>query len=164
MGIEVSDKGLRQEGPTPAAEPSRASSRGEAARASSPTRGEGDARRVRVLLVGPSVDILGGQAVQLERLLARFKDEPALEVGFVPVNPRLPGLLRKLQSVKYVRTVVTSLAYFALLLRRVPRFDVIHIFSASYTSFVIAPTPALFAAKLFGKKAVLNYRSGECED
>ena len=130
------------------------------------TRREGAAGAgvVRVLLVGPSVDILGGQAVQLSRLLERFGEEPTLEVGFVPVNPRLPGALRRLQSVKYVRTVVTSLAYFLLLLRRAPRYDVLHIFSASGTSFVIAPTPALIAAKLFGKKALLNYRSGACEE
>ncbi|HZI17557.1 MAG TPA: glycosyltransferase family 4 protein [Pyrinomonadaceae bacterium] len=137
---------------------------GEVAGASFSARGAGDARPVRVLLVGPSTDILGGQAVQLERLLGRFREEPGLEVGFVPVNPRLPGALRRLQAVRYVRTVATSLAYWWLLLRRVPRYDVIHIFSASYTSFVIAPTPALLAARLFGKKTVLNYRSGECED
>jgi glycosyltransferase involved in cell wall biosynthesis len=117
-----------------------------------------------VLLVGPSTDILGGQAVQLERLLTRFREETAIKVGFVPVNPRLPGALRRLQSIKYVRTLLTSLAYWWLLLLRVPRYDVIHIFSASYTSFVIAPTPALLVAKLFGRKTVLNYRSGECED
>ena len=134
----------------------------EASRAS--RNGGSTQRRVRVLLVGPSMDILGGQAVQAERLLARFREEPALEVGFLPVNPRLPGALRRLQSIKYVRTVATSLHYWALLLRHVRRYDVIHIFSASYTSFIIAPTPALLAAKLYGKKTVLNYRSGACED
>ena len=121
-------------------------------------------RPLRVLIVGPSLDILGGQAVQAARLLERFRAEPGLEVDFLPVNPRLPGPLRRLQGVKYVRTVVTSLAYWAGLLRRVPRFDVIHIFSASYTSFVLAPTPAVLVSKLYGRKTVLNYRSGEAED
>lgn len=121
-------------------------------------------RAVRVLIVAPSLGILGGQAVQAARLLARFQTEPSLEVSFLPINPRLPGLLGKLQGVKYVRTVLTSVAYIASLLARVRGFDVIHIFSASYSSFVIAPTPAILVAKLYGKKIVLNYRSGEAED
>src|SRR5439155_1504171 len=96
--------------------------------------------------------------------LARLREESSLEVSFLPVNPRLSGPLRRLQSVKYVRTIVTSLAYGAMLLARVRRYDVIHIFSAAYTSFMLAPTPAILVAKLYGKKSVLNYRSGEAED
>lgn len=126
------------------------------------TRGAG--RRVRLLIVAPSLGILGGQAVQAARLLARFQAEPSLDVAFLPINPRLPGLFGRLQNVKYVRTVLTSIAYVASLLARVRRYDVIHVFSASYTSFVIAPTPAILVARLYGKKIVLNYRSGEAED
>ncbi len=117
-----------------------------------------------MLIVGPSLDILGGQAVQAARLLRRLKEEPSLELGFLAINPRLPGLLRKLQAVKYVRTVATSIWYVAALLARLRKYDVIHIFSASYFSFVLAPTPALLVAKLYGKKLVLNYHSGEAED
>jgi glycosyltransferase involved in cell wall biosynthesis len=119
---------------------------------------------VRVLLVGPSLDILGGQAVQLARLLDRFRATPGLEVDFLPVNPRLPGPLRALQRLKYVRTVATSVAYVASLLRRVPRYDVIHAFSASYYSYILAPLPALVIGKLYGKRTLLNYRSGEADD
>lgn len=121
-------------------------------------------RTVRVLIVAPSLGILGGQAVQAARLFARLQAEPSLEVSFLPINPRLPGLFGKLQGVKYVRTVLTSVAYVATLLARVRRFDVIHVFSASYASFVLAPTPAILVAKLYGKKVVLNYRSGQAED
>lgn len=119
---------------------------------------------LRLLIVGPSLDILGGQAVQAARLMKRLEAEPSLEVGFLPINPRLPGLLRKLQSIKYVRTVVTSLMYCATLLARVRRYDVIHIFSASYFSFVLAPTPAMLIARLYGRKILLNYHSGEADD
>lgn len=123
-----------------------------------------DGNPVRVLIVAPSLDILGGQAVQATRLIARLKEEPALEVGFLPINPRLPGALRRLQAIKYVRTVVTTLLYIATLLIRVRAYDVIHVFSASYLSFVLSPTPAILIAKLYGKKVMLNYRSGEAED
>jgi glycosyltransferase involved in cell wall biosynthesis len=54
--------------------------------------------------------------------------------------------------------------YWALLFARVRRYDIIHVFSASYFSFLLAPTPAILVAKLFGKKIVLNYRSGEAAD
>lgn len=110
------------------------------------------------------MDILGGQAVQAARLLAGLRAEASLQVGFLPVNPRLPRLLRWLQAIKYVRTIVTSLAYVALLIARVRKYDVLHIFSASYFSFVLAPTPAILVGKLYGKKIVLNYHSGEAED
>ena len=121
-------------------------------------------RPLRVLIVAPSLDILGGQAVQAARLLERLREEPTLEVSFLPVNPRLPGPFRRLQSLKFIRTVVTSLYYWGLLLARVPRYDVIHVFSASYLSFVLAPTPAILVARLFDKRIILNYRSGQAAD
>ena len=119
---------------------------------------------IRVLIVAPSLDILGGQAVQADRLLQYLSSEPGLAMGFLPVNPRLPGPLAALQKIKYLRTIVTELRYAAALLTTVRRYDVIHIFSASYFSFLLAPTPAILAARLYGKRIVLNYRSGEAED
>ncbi|HZF66964.1 MAG TPA: glycosyltransferase family 4 protein [Gemmatirosa sp.] len=120
--------------------------------------------RVRVALVGPSLDILGGQAVQLQRLLTRLREVESLELHFVPVNPRLPGPLSALQRVKYVRTLVTEATYVASLLRRVPGFDVVHAFSASYSSFLLAPAPAVLAARMLGRRSLVNYRSGEADD
>lgn len=122
------------------------------------------ARKLRLLIVAPSFDILGGQSVQAARLLSRLAEESLLEVGFLPINPRLGGALRKLQSIKYLRTVVTSLLYISSLLVRVPQYDVIHVFSASYFSFVIAPTPAMLIGRLYRRKVLLNYHSGEAED
>lgn len=121
-------------------------------------------QRLRVCLVGPSIDILGGQAIQAARLLERLGTLPELDVTFIPVNPRLPGILRGLQRVKYLRTVLTSVAYLASLLRRVPSCDVVHAFSASYFSYLLAPLPAMLVGRLYGKRVVLNYRSGEADD
>ncbi|HEX7331555.1 MAG TPA: glycosyltransferase family 4 protein [Pyrinomonadaceae bacterium] len=121
-------------------------------------------QRLRVLLAAPSLDILGGQSRQAVRLMEGLKREPDLEIGFIPHNPRLPGVLRSLQAIKYVRTVVTTLYYIVLLLLRVPRYDIVHIFCASYYSYSLCAIPALFVARLFGKKSILNYRSGEAED
>ncbi|HMV51985.1 MAG TPA: glycosyltransferase family 4 protein, partial [Blastocatellia bacterium] len=118
---------------------------------------------LRVLVVAASVDILGGQAVQALRLLDGLSGEAAIEAALLPVNPRLPGPLRLLQRIKYVRTVVTTLLYLVTLAVRVPRADVVHVFSTAYFSFLIAPLPAVLAAKLFGKPVLLNYHSGEAE-
>ena len=121
-------------------------------------------RPIRVCLVAPSLSILGGQAVAAQRLLERLRAVPGLEVGFLPHDPRTNALLRMLQRVKYVRTIATSIAYVWSLFRRLPAYDVVHVFSASYWSFLLAPTPAILIGKLLGKKVVVNYRSGEAED
>lgn len=119
---------------------------------------------VRLLLVAPSLRILGGQAVQANYLLENLSREPMFDVSFVPHNPRFPGPFRLLQKIKYVRTLATSLVYCINLLLKIPRHDIIHVFSASYLSFLLAPTPAIFIGRLFGKKVILNYHSGEAED
>jgi glycosyltransferase involved in cell wall biosynthesis len=124
----------------------------------------GETRPIRVCLVAPSLSILGGQAVAAQRLLERLRTVPGLEVDFLPHDPRSNALLRALQRVKYVRTVATSIAYVESLLRRLPQYDVVHVFSASYWSFLLAPTPAILIGKWLGKRVVVNYRSGEAED
>ena len=121
-------------------------------------------KRLRVLVAAPSLDILGGQSRQAVRLMEGLGRESDLEIGFVPHNPRLPGVFRSLQKIKYVRTVVTTLYYIALLLWRVRQYDIIHIFSASYYSYSLSVIPALLISRLYGKKSILNYRSGEAED
>lgn len=126
--------------------------------------GPDGARIRRVLIVAPSRRFLGGQAVQAERLIKRFASESFLDVQFLPVDPALPGPLVALQRIKYVRTVVTSLLYWLTLLVRVPRAHVIHAFSASYWSFLLAPVPAMLVGRLFGKRVYVNYRSGEARD
>lgn len=121
-------------------------------------------KRLRILLVAPSLDILGGQSRQAVRLAEGLRNEPDLEIGFLPHNPRLPGPLRSLQRIKYLRTIFTTFYYVMLLLWRVRKYDIIHIFCASYYSYSMSAIPALFVARLFGKRSILNYRSGEAED
>ena len=121
-------------------------------------------KQPRILIAAPSLDILGGQSRQAVRLMEGLKRDTDLKIGFVPHNPRLPGVLRVLQNVKYVRTVTTTMAYILLLLWKVRKYDIVHVFSASYYSYSLSAAPALFIARLFGKKSILNYRSGEAED
>lgn len=123
-----------------------------------------DRSPLRVCVVGPSLDIIGGQSIQAHLLLERLRGVPSLEMSFLAVNPRLPGILHRLQRIKYVRTIATSAAYIGALVRRVPAADVLHVFSASYWSFILAPVPAMLIGRLYGKRVILNYHSGEAED
>jgi glycosyltransferase involved in cell wall biosynthesis len=124
----------------------------------------GTVRPLKVLLVAPSMAIVGGQAVQAERLLAELRLVSSLEVSFLAIQPRLPGPLRLLQRVRYIRTVVTFVLYIPLVLAKVPRHEIIHVFSASYWSYALWSLPPLLVGRLFGKKVIVNYRSGEAED
>ncbi|MGH7232658.1 MAG: glycosyltransferase family 4 protein [Nitrospiraceae bacterium] len=120
--------------------------------------------KMRICILAPSLDLLGGQSRQASRLIEGLRKEPSLDVCFIPHNPGLPSVLRWLQRIKYVRTLVTSLVYWATLVLRLGRYDIIHIFSASYYSYSLTVLPAILIAKIYGKKIVLNYRSGEAED
>ena len=119
---------------------------------------------LRVALVAPSLGILGGQAVQAERLLRSWDGDPDVKAWLVPINPVPPGPLRHALRVNYIRTLTTQLTYWPLLFRELRRADVVHVFSASYFSFLLAPLPAILIARMYGKPVVLNYRSGEAPD
>ena len=121
-------------------------------------------KRLKVAFVAPSLRILGGQAVQADRLLDAWQNDPDVDAWLVPVNPLPPKLLRWALHLKYLRTIVTELTYLRLLLRELARADVVHVFSASYASFLLAPLPAMLIARALGRPVVLNYRSGEAPD
>jgi glycosyltransferase involved in cell wall biosynthesis len=123
-----------------------------------------NSEKIRVCIVAPSLDILGGQSRQAVRLLTGLGAEESLEMDFIPHNPRLPGMLRFLQSIKLVRTFVTTVWYWVMLLTRLSRHDIVHVFSASYYSYLLSVMPAILIGKMFGKKVILNYRSGEADD
>lgn len=126
---------------------------------------EGERRRpIRVCHVAPSLDLIGGQSIQAARLLEKLKEEPGIEAELLPINPRLPRPLRRLQRIKYARTIVTALATLILLLVRLPRYDIVQVYAASYLSFLLVPAPAVLIAKLYGKRVIVHYHSGEAED
>lgn len=118
---------------------------------------------MRIAVVAPSLRTLGGQAVQADELIRALRSA-GHDAFLIPINPRLPGPLAMLARVKGVRTIINQIAYAGCLFARIPRAEVVHVFSASYFSFVLAPVPALVVAKLFRRRAVLNYHSGEAED
>ena len=120
--------------------------------------------RLRVAIVVASLRILGGQAVQANRLLRGWENDRDIDAWIVPINPVPPKPFDRLLQIKYVRTLVTQLCYWPLLVRELRRADVVHIFSASYSSFLLAPLPAVIVSRLLNKPVLLNYHSGEADD
>jgi len=118
--------------------------------------------RPRIAVVAASLDIVGGQEVQAKILCERLRGE-GYAVTFIPINPAFPGPFKRVRQWRYLRTVLNEMFYLPSL-RRLRNVDVVHIFSASYWSFLLAPLPAMLAAKAFGKRAILNYHSGEAAD
>ena len=67
--------------------------------------------KLRVAIVAPSLRILGGQAVQADRLLRAWRNDPDVDAWLVPVNPTPSQALEWVTRVKYLRTIVTELTY-----------------------------------------------------
>ena len=97
-------------------------------------------------------------------MLDGWKHDHEVEAWIVPINPVPSSPFDRLLNLKYARTLVTQLWYWPLLIRELRRADIVHIFSASYSSFLLAPLPAVIVARLLGRPALLNYHSGEAPD
>src|SRR5215469_9787977 len=119
---------------------------------------------IRVALVAASLRYVGGQSVQADALLAHWRNDPEIKAKLIPIDPSIPRILRWLMRVPLVRTVVRQPFYLAALWRGLRDVDVAHIFSASYSSFWIAPAPARLMARFLGKPSLVHYHSGEAED
>jgi glycosyltransferase involved in cell wall biosynthesis len=117
---------------------------------------------MRVAVVAASLDILGGQGVQAHHLVQSLRED-GVDAHLIAVNPRFPPGFRWLRRLPYARTLLNELLYVPGLARLVAD-DVAHVFSASYASFLLAPVPAMLAARLMNKRVVLHYHSGEAED
>ena len=118
--------------------------------------------RPRIALIAASLDIVGGHGVQALALAEGLKRD-GYQVEMIPINPRFPTGLRWLRRCAYVRTLVNE-ALFLPSLRALRQADIVHVFSASYWSFLLGPVPAIVAARGLGKRTVLNYHSGEAAD
>lgn len=121
-------------------------------------------KRLRVAIVAPSLRYVGGQAVQADLLMRLWQGDPDIEISFIGVDPPLPRILSWAERLPGLRTILREPIYFWHLWRGLRNIDVAHIFSASYWSFLLAPAPAWFFARLRGAKTIINYRSGEARD
>lgn len=118
--------------------------------------------RLRIALIAASPAIVGGHSVQAQGLAAQLS-AAGHEVSFIPIDVRFPKGLGWLRRVRYVRTLLNELLYI-LTLHRITGADLVHVFSASYWSFLLGPAPAIIVAKVLRKPVVLHYHSGEADD
>jgi len=115
-------------------------------------------RKIKIALVAPSMRNVGGQSIQAKRLVDAFAGDEDLQIEFVPNNPETA-----FQNTKFLRTIFTSLVFWLALFRKIPPADIVHVFSSGTTSYIISTLPPLFVAKLFGRKTILHYHTGEAE-
>jgi len=121
-------------------------------------------KRIRVCIVAPSLRYIGGQSAQADLLLSHWQNDPDIDISFLAVDPRFPGVLAWAEGVPGLRTILREPIYFWHLWRDLKDIDVAHMFSASYWSFLLAPAPAAWFATLRGAKTLINYHSGEARD
>lgn len=119
---------------------------------------------VRVAIVAASPRWIGGHGVQADLLMHHWTNDPAVEAQFVPIDPEWPRWLAWVEGIPLLRTVLRTPFYLWALWRGIREVEIVHIFSASYWSFLLAPLPAWLIARLWKKKTVINYHSGEARD
>jgi L-malate glycosyltransferase len=119
---------------------------------------------ITVVIVGPSPRWIGGQGVQADLLVRHWQNDPAVTIRFIPIDPEMPTLLRWVSRIPFLRTLVRAPFYLVQLWTGTSGADIVHIFSASYWSFLLAPLPAWLVARVRGKRVLIHYHSGEAKD
>ena len=117
---------------------------------------------MRVALLAASLDILGGHATQARGLVEGLRGE-GHDVSFIPINPPFPAGGRWLRRYPGLRTAFNQSLYVPSL-ARLRRADVVHVFCASYWSFLLGPVPAILTGRAVRARVILHYHSGEAED
>jgi glycosyltransferase involved in cell wall biosynthesis len=116
-------------------------------------------RQVRVSIVGPVPPPFGGMSIQTQKLAARLTSE-GVTVLLLSTNPAFPKLLRVVERVPGLRTVVRTLIYLRSLAKVMPETDVFHHMTVCGIYFFSLSVPLVFWGKLRGKRVVMNYRGG----
>jgi L-malate glycosyltransferase len=119
---------------------------------------------LKIAIVAASLRYVGGQSVQAELLLQNWRNDPDVEARLIPIDPVFPRGLRWVDRIPLLRTILREPIYLWALWRDLKDAEIAHIFSASYWSFIVAPTPASLVARLRGKKTLIHYHSGEARD
>ena len=121
-------------------------------------------RPLRVVLFAPANEILGGQAVQAQRLVAEISRVPGIEMRFQAINPLFPSYLQWVKKIPVLRTALTMFLYLPRVVLHAIWADVLHVFSAGLYSYTLWTIPALILGRLFGARIIINYRDGQAEE
>src|SRR5664279_3791693 len=92
-------------------------------------------QQIRVLLVAPPLQVVGGQSIQASRLVSCLSEYPQLEVTYQPTTTTRRWFQNTFGRIRFIRTFLNALIYVPSLMVRIPRNDVIHVFTAGHASF-----------------------------
>jgi len=120
--------------------------------------------QTRIAIVAASLRYVGGQSVQADLLLRNWKQDSEIAAELIPIDPLFPHGLKWIERIPLLRTIVREPLYILELWRGLKHTDIVHIFSASYWSFLVAPFPAWLVAGARRKKTLIHYHSGEARD
>jgi len=115
---------------------------------------------ISVLLIAPSMNIVGGQSIQADRLLKAFASDAEVRLRLWSIDTRLPSVIRR---IPYVRTFVNAPVYYSGLLKGIREADVVHAFTSSFWGYTLWVIPAIWLSRVFGRKMIVNYRDGRAE-
>ena len=121
-------------------------------------------RPIRVVLLAPGNEILGGQTVQAQRLVAEIGQVPGIVLRFQAINPLFPAYLLWAKHIPVLRTALNMLLYLPRVVMHAIWADVFHIFSAGLYSYTLWTIPALIVGRMFRTKVIVNYRDGQAEE
>ena len=102
-------------------------------------------------------------ACRPKRCFARLKQE-GVSVRVIPVNPDEPGILSWARDIPGLRTVIRELQFLTLIIRIVPKCEIVHHFSASGLYFFAYSGPLLLICPWLKKRMILNYRGGNAAE
>ena len=122
--------------------------------------GESRAPRPTVIVIAPKAPPYGGMALQAEKLVNLLRQE-GHTVAFLPSNLPFPRGLGFAEQLRGIRPFLRSAVIANRLRAELGRADVVHVLAASWLYFFLVVAPAVFLARLFGKRVIINYRSGE---
>ena len=103
--------------------------------------------------------MVGGQEVEAALLVRKWQADSDVEVSFLSSNPAFPKWMHPLEHIPYVRTIARLPIYLLSVWHATSRVDVVHAFSASYTSFLLTCFPAWLISRWRRKRFVLNYHT-----
>lgn len=124
----------------------------------------GQNKKLRIAVVGPSLRQLGGQSVQVDLLLRQWCADVEVDASFVPIDPDWPNGWGWLGRIPYIRTMARELLYGRILWRKLRRADIAHVFVASYASFLVVLLPPWLFGRARGTKLLVHCHSGEAQD
>jgi glycosyltransferase involved in cell wall biosynthesis len=108
-------------------------------------------------IVAPSLRLLGGHSVLAERLIQGWNGHAEIRARLLPINPLPPPSFAMVARLPLVRTLISQLQHWRILLREIPKLDIVHVFCTSNSSFYLSGAPAILLAKLFSKPVIANY-------